>query len=103
MTGTHRNQRSASHATSAVGAEVHQYTDIAEKAQGFPHSDSPVNGYCKICGDNLFFSSSNSWHKITGSYYVPVGSYRSRLKKTTGKPKGESPHANTACDLLIFQ
>lgn len=49
--------------------------------------DRSTKGYCTNCGSNIgeFF---NSWHRITGSYYMPalLGSYRSLLK-TTGKQK----------------
>lgn len=85
----------SSHATSAP------YTEIAEKDQGLPQLGSPASsrstkGFCKICGANVgdFF---NSWHKITGSYYVPalLGSYRSLLRQA-GKRKGQFPQKRKA-------
>jgi hypothetical protein len=71
--------------TTAV-AEIPNVTEDAS-----PHPDMPrdqsTKGYCKNCGTNIgeFY---NSWHKVTGSYYVPalLGSYRSLLK-SSGKQK----------------
>jgi hypothetical protein len=91
---------------SAAGAEVHQYTEITESAQGSPHPDLPASrstkGYCKSCGSNIgeYF---NSWQKITGSYYVPalLGSYRSLLRHS-GKQKGESQHKFRVREILIL-
>lgn len=52
-----------------------------------PRPDTPMirstKGFCKNCGTNIG-EYYNSWHKVTGSYYVPalLGSYRSLLKNS---------------------
>lgn len=52
-----------------------------------PSSGHPTEGFCRDCGSNIgeFY---NSWHRVTGSYFVPalLGSYRSLLR-STGKQK----------------
>lgn len=98
-TGTHRNQRSVFDSMSVVEESVDMVTaeavEVAESAdEGFPHPDSLVHrsaeGFCRNCCNKLgeFY---NSWHRVTGSYYVPalLGSYRSLLK-STGKEKAAS-------------
>jgi hypothetical protein len=69
--------------------------EIAESAdEGSPHPNTPpsraTKGFCRNCRTNVgeFY---NSWHKITGSYYVPalLGSY-STILKSTGKQKAAS-------------
>lgn len=55
---------------------------------------TPINrstkGFCKNCGTNIG-EYYNSWHKVTGSYYVPalLSSYRSLLKRS-GRQKAAS-------------
>jgi hypothetical protein len=97
---TQRHQRSTSHATSVVGEttavldELSPVTvaDIARDAS--PHPDTPssrsTEGFCKNCGSNIG-EYYNSWHKVTGSYYVPalLGSYKSLLRRS-GKQKAAS-------------
>jgi RNA polymerase-binding transcription factor DksA len=97
---TQRQQCSASHATSiaeedtAVLEELSPVTvaDSAEDAS--PHIDSPISrstkGFCRNCGSNIG-EYYNSWHKVTGSYYVPalLGSYKSLLR-CSGKQKAAS-------------
>jgi hypothetical protein len=68
---------------------------VAENTEdASPSPDSPRNlsttGFCKNCGTNIG-EYYNSWHKITGSYYVPalLGSYRSLLR-SSGKQKSAS-------------
>ncbi|KAF1842646.1 uncharacterized protein K460DRAFT_356474 [Cucurbitaria berberidis CBS 394.84] len=98
-TSTHGNQRSVSHSTSIVQGSADvvapKAVEIAVSAEeGSPRLNAPVNpsteGFCRNCSNNVgeFY---NSWHKVTGSYFVPtlLGSYRSLLK-STGKQKAAS-------------
>jgi hypothetical protein len=91
---TSQHQPSASHTT----VVIEQSTPIPE-VPSVTKDDSPrpatfkcqsTKGFCRNCGTNIgeFF---NSWHKVTGSYYVPalLGSYRSLLK-SSGKQKAAS-------------
>ncbi|KAI2478033.1 hypothetical protein Ptr902_10716 [Pyrenophora tritici-repentis] len=64
----------------------------AEEASFRPASpiSHSTRGFCKTC-DNIVGDFYNSWHRITGSYYVPalLGSYSISLK-STGKQKAAS-------------
>jgi hypothetical protein len=93
-TNTIQHQRSASHTTSVI-EETSAVADVPNGTESAsPHPDTPrsqsTKGFCKNCGTNIgeFY---NSWHKVTGSYYVPalLGSYRSLLK-SNGKQKAAS-------------
>ncbi|CAO2656674.1 Nn.00g054770.m01.CDS01 [Neocucurbitaria sp. VM-36] len=73
--------------------------EIAESAdEGSPRPDSPVQrtteGFCRNCCNKIgeFY---NSWHRVTGSYFVPalLGSYRSLLE-ITGREKAASKGTN---------
>jgi hypothetical protein len=89
-----QHQPSAAHATAVIEEttvipEVPNVTEDDSPRPETPKSQS-TKGFCKNCGTNIgeFY---NSWHKVTGSYYVPalLGSYRSLLK-SSGKQKAAS-------------
>jgi hypothetical protein len=80
--------------TIAVLAEANPAAVVENIEDGSPSPDSTPNrsttGFCKNCGTNIG-EYYNSWHKITGSYYVPalLGSHRSLLR-SSGKQKSAS-------------
>jgi hypothetical protein len=90
------HQRSAAR----IAATVDDAEKVVEVAESVDHdsprppSQPPANrsatGICKRCQNEVghFF---NSWHRITGSYYLPalLGSYSSRLKEH-GRQKAAS-------------
>jgi hypothetical protein len=112
MTGTRRRSRAgdtvsinrqqhASHATPRIDelvavADVPRLMEVVKSAEddALPRPNMPLNrstkGFCKNCGTNIG-EYYNSWHKVTGSYYVPalLGSYRSLLK-SSGRQKAAS-------------
>jgi hypothetical protein len=95
-----RSHGGDNHAASIIDESIAVLTKtsppaVAESTEdASPSPDTPINrsttGFCKNCGTNIG-EYYNSWHKITGSYYVPalLGSYRSRLK-SSGKQKSAS-------------
>ncbi|KAH7372369.1 hypothetical protein BKA66DRAFT_443712 [Pyrenochaeta sp. MPI-SDFR-AT-0127] len=97
-TNTHHNQHSVPHITAVdegcADDKSPQAADTAESVdQASPH-DLPISrstkGFCRSCKNNIgdFY---NSWHKVTGSYFVPalLGSYQSLLNRA-GKQKAAS-------------
>lgn len=94
----HGKATEAHHPQTEPVDQVHIQVQIDEVAESVdnasPRAVSPVRrpakGFCKKCqgGVGDFF---NSWHKITGSYYLPalVGSYSSTLREQ-GRQKAAS-------------
>ncbi|KAF1935109.1 hypothetical protein EJ02DRAFT_428729 [Clathrospora elynae] len=96
-----QHQRSMSHTASVFdfdensdagaqpAAEIPESADEGSPGGGLPLSRS-TKGFCRNCKSNVgeFY---NSWHRITGSYYVPalLGSYSTTLR-STGKLKAAS-------------
>jgi hypothetical protein len=78
---TSTQQRAVSHLIltveeTASGAEIPKTIEIADSPdEASPRPESPfsrsTSGFCKSCGSNIG-EFLNSWHKVTGSYYVPV-------------------------------
>lgn len=90
------HQRSASRTASTVD-DTEKVVEVAEsvdhdspRPQSQPPANRSATGFCKRCQNEVgqFF---NSWHRVTGSYYLPalLGSYSSRLKEH-GKQKAAS-------------
>jgi hypothetical protein len=97
-TNSDRPQSSASDATSVIEQTplvVPKVTEVVESAHdASPRLDTPTSrstkGFCKNCGTNIG-EYYNSWHKVTGSYYMPalLGSYQSLLRNS-GEQKAAS-------------
>lgn len=99
MPKTYQHPHSSSHTPLTSEASLHasdrMTVQVAQRAGEYSlQRTSPANrstqGFCRNCRSNVgeFY---NSWHKITGSYYVPAlaASYRSLLKHA-GKQKAAS-------------
>jgi hypothetical protein len=65
------------------GTEEVESVELVTSARPDTSTNRSTKGFCKNCGTNIG-EYYNSWHKVTGSYYVPalLGSYRSLLKNS---------------------